>query len=669
MSPDPAKAQDKVRFGEDFEVDLRAYKLRGGGHTLKLERIPMEVLLFLMEQRGQLVTREEIVKKIWGDGVFLDTDNSINGAIRKIRQVLKDNPEHPRFIQTVTGRGYRFIAPIASDDDAKGGQRVERGALQEHADSQADADNSSGAKLTETTQNETPLAVEIPRTHPTARRWLILGGAAALLLASLAGWWLRARVPARAAPPAGRLMLAVLPFQNLTGDPGQEYFSDGLTEEMITQLGNVDPQRMGVIARTSVMHYKNGQVEVGQIGRELGVQYVLEGSVRRESGRVRVTAQLIQIKDQTYLWARQYDRELSGLLSVQDEIAREVADEISLTLGESRHNASSPEAMAAATSSPKVTAAYDLYLKGQYSFNKRTPQSLQQAIQYFEQATEKDPLNARAYAGLADAYALVGGYSLRPQTEFMGKGRAAAVRAVQIDPSLPEAHTALALIVQNYDWDWTSAEREFRRAIELNPNYATAHHWYAEHLMWRGRFDEALRESERARQLDPLSVIIAADNGVILYCSRQYDRSIEKFRAAREMEPGFPRAESIIAPYVEKGMFAEALADLEAERSRLDLRTYWASKAYINGKAGRRAEARRALMTFQRLTGNQPVDAGLSVWAYLGTGDNDEVFAWLEKGYTEHSNMLIALKAYPFYDPLRGDPRFQNLLRRVGLSE
>jgi Tfp pilus assembly protein PilF len=437
---------------------------------------------------------------------------------------------------------------------------------------------------------------------------------------------------------------------------------------MIAQLGNVDPQRMGVIARTSVMHYKNGQVQVGQIGRELGVQYLLEGSVRREAERVRVTAQLIQIKDQTHLWARQYDRELSGLLSVQDEIAREVADEISLTLGESKRNAASPEAMAAPASSPDAMAAYDLYLKGQYSFNKRTPQSLQQAIQYFGQAAEKDPRNARAYAGLADAYALAGGYSLRPQIEFMDKARAAAVRAVEIDPSLAEAHTALALVVQNYDWDWSTAEREYRRAIELNPNYATAHHWYAEHLMWRGRFEEALRESERARRLDPLSVIIAADNAVILYCSRQYDRAIEKFRAAREMEPGFPRAEMIIAPYAEKGMFTEALADLEAERSKLDLRTYWVLEAYINGRAGRRAEAQRALRTFQRLTRNKAADADLFVWAYLGTGDKEKVFAWLENGYAQHSKALIALKAYPLYDPLRGDPRYQDLLRRLGLD-
>jgi TolB-like protein/DNA-binding winged helix-turn-helix (wHTH) protein/Tfp pilus assembly protein PilF len=659
VSADPGKVQDKLRFGEDFEVDLRAYKLRGRGHTLKLERIPMEVLLFLMEQRGQLVTREEIVKKIWGDGVFLDTDNSINGAIRKIRQVLKDDPEHPLFIQTVTGRGYRFIAPIVSDDTS--------GAALQQADSQANADNPSAAKFTETRQSETPPAVQSLQMHPTARRWLILGSTAALLLASLAGWWLRARGSAKAAP-AGRLMLAVLPFQNLTGDPGQEYFSDGLTEEMIAQLGNVDPQRMGVIARTSVMHYKNGQVQVGQIGRELGVQYLLEGSVRREAERVRVTAQLIQIKDQTHLWARQYDRELSGLLSVQDEIAREVADEISLTLGESKRNAASPETMAAPASSPNAMAAYDLYLKGQYSFNKRTQQSLQQAIQYFGQAAEKDPRNARAYAGLADAYALAGGYSLRPQIEFMDKARAAAVRAVEIDPSLAEAHTALALVVQTYDWDWSTAEREYRRAIELNPNYATAHHWYAEHLMWRGRFEEALRESERARRLDPLSVIIAADNAVILYCSRQYDRAIEKFRAAREMEPGFPRAEMIVTPYAEKGMFTEALADLEAERSRLDLRTYWVLEAYINGRAGRRAEAKRALRTFQRLTRNQAVDADLFVWAYLGTGDKEKVFAWLEKGYAQHSKALIGLKAYPLYDPLRGDPRFQDLLRRLGLD-
>jgi tetratricopeptide (TPR) repeat protein len=187
--------------------------------------------------------------------------------------------------------------------------------------------------------------------------------------------------------------------------------------------------------------------------------------------------------------------------------------------------------------------------------------------------------------------------------------------------------------------------------------------------MWRGRFDEALRESERARQLDPLSVIIATDNGVILYSSRQYDRSIEKFRTAREMEPSFPRAQFIVAPYAEKGMFAEALADLEAERSRMDLRTYWVLEAYINGRAGRRAEAQRALRTFQRLTRNQPVDAYLFVWAYLGTGDNDKVFAWLEKGYAQHSNALIALKAYPYYDPLRGDPGFQDLLLRVGLAD
>lgn len=277
-------------------------------------------------------------------------------------------------------------------------------------------------------------------------------------------------------------MLAVLPFQNLTGDPAQEYFSDGLTEEIISQLGRIDPHSVGVIARTSVMHYKNSQAPLDQIGRELGVQYVIEGSVRREANDMRVTAQLIPTKAQTPIWGRQYDREPKGVLALQGEIAQEIAAEIQLTLGDHKSAAASNPAI-----SPQNFEAYDRYLKGQYFLNKRTAPDLKQAIVYFEQATAKDENYARAYAGLADSYALMGGYAGRPPSEFMPKARAAALRALQIDDTLPEAHTALALIVESYDWDWQTAEKEFRRAIELNPNYATAHQWYAEHLMWRGR--------------------------------------------------------------------------------------------------------------------------------------------------------------------------------------
>jgi TolB-like protein/Flp pilus assembly protein TadD len=460
-------------------------------------------------------------------------------------------------------------------------------------------------------------------------------------------------------------MMAVLPFQNLTGDASQDYFSDGLTEEMIAQLGNVDPDHLGVIARTSVMHYKNTQESLDQIGRELGVQYVLEGSVRRDSNKVRITTQLIQMKDQSHVWAREYDRDVVHLLSLQGEIAKEVTVEIHRTLGRAW-----TEPASQTSSAPKSYEAYDFYLKGQYFFNQRNAAGFEKAIDFFQQATTKDPNYARAYAGLADCYALIGGYSERPQTDFMPKARAAATRAVELDGNLAEAHTALALIVQNYDWDWQTAEREFRRAIELNPNYATAHHWYAEHLTWLGRFDEALRENERARQLDPLSLIIAADNGATLYYSRQYDRAIAQFRTVREMDPNFSRAGVIRLAYEQKGLFVNALEELEKwRRAYGDQPWTWSELAYVYGRSGQQAQAEHALQKLLQLDQRQPVDPAAIVWAYVGIGNKDQAFAWMEKAYSQHSNTLTTLKVEPRFDPLRSDPRFQDLLRRVGLAQ
>ena len=272
---------------------------------------------------------------------------------------------------------------------------------------------------------------------------------------------------------------------------------------------------------------------------------------------MRVAAQLVETKGQTQIWAQAYDRELSDVLALQAEIAQQVANEIDQTLGGQKQVPTN-----SLNSSPQAYEAYELYLRGQYFFNKRSNEGFEQAIHYFQQAIEKDPKYARAYAGLADSYALIGGYSGRPQTEFLPKARAAAMRALEIDESLPEAHTAFALIVQNYDWDWQTSEKEFRRSIELNPNYATAHHWYAEHLMWLGRFDEALRESEIARELDPLSLIVSADRGAILYYSRQYDRAITQFRSVREMDPSFPRTALIERAYERNGQLSEALTDV-----------------------------------------------------------------------------------------------------------
>ena len=640
MASEPEASQKTIKVAEGFELDTAAYELRRSGHVVKLERLPMEILRFLIEQRGQVVTREEIADRIWGKNVHVDTDNSINGAIRKIRRVLRDDPDSPRFIQTIMGRGYRFIAAVDTS-----------------------APEPSPDPLLPAISDE-PESIPLAEVSKSGlRRWSVLLAAAVFLIAVAAAGFLR--FSPRVRPASGRLMLAVLPFENLTGDAAQDYFSDGMTEEMISQLGNLDAAHLGVIARTSVMHYKHSQEPLDQIGRELGVQYVLEGSIRRDSDKVRITAQLIQLSDQTHLWARQYDRDLSHLLALQGEIAHEVSEEIQIALWDRKPvTPLSPPALF-----PQNYEAYDLYLKGQYFWNKRTIEGFERAIDYYQQAIAKDPNYARAYAGLADSYALIASYSAASPSEYMPKARAAALRALELDKDLPEAHTALALIVQNYDYDWQTAGREFQRAIELNPNYATAHHWYAEHLMWRGRFDEALRESERARQLDPLSLIIATDNGAILLYSRQYDRALEKLHAVHELDPSFPRVDGLtVRVYEEKGTFPDALAELEKSRP---LYNSWACSelAYIYGRTGQPAQAALALARMEQINRGQPVDPVVFVEPYIGMDKKDEAFLWLNKAYAQHSNALTGLKVDPLYDPLRSDPRFQDLLRRVGLSQ
>ncbi len=619
MAPDPLPIPQSMRFGEDLELDRPAYELRRSGRALKLERIPLDILFLLAERPGQLVTREEIAERIWGRGAHLDVDNSINGAVRKIRQVLKEDPEQPRFIQTVTGRGYRFVAPVPD------------------------------------------LPAAPAPTPPRSYRKAWLAGALVLPLLVGALLWFRDRSQAGR---SGRVMLAVLPFQNLTGDESQEYFSDGLTEEMITQLGNRYPARLGVIARASVMHFEQTRKPPERIGRELGVQYLLLGSVRRDAGAVRVTAQLIRTRDHAQLWARQYDRQLSGLLTLQDEIAREITDAIESSLGDR-----APASKVASTGRPPAPDAYDLYLRGQYFFNRRTDADLRTAAGYFEQATRTDSTFARAWAALAAADVLGAVYSVRPPQELVARARTAALKALALNPSLAEAHTALALIVQNHDWDWQGAGREFRQAIDLNPNYATAHHWYAEHLMWRGRFDEALQESERARRLDPLSLIIAADNGAILYFARRYDRAIDRLRSVRAVDPMMSRTQLLVAVYAEAGMFDQSLAEEERWRPIVPAAVHWATLAYVYGRAGRTGEARHNIEELLVASKREPVQARVFAWSYAGVRDTEQTVAWLEKACAEHSAEMVSLRVNPGYDFLRGDPRFQRLLDRVGLGE
>jgi TolB-like protein/Flp pilus assembly protein TadD len=540
--------------------------------------------------------------------------------------------------------GYRFIAPV--QEDTGNAQSVPQSQL-------VAVGSGSTAEAKETRQH----------------LWPALLGISAVLIAVTAGYFVLSGAHDRPKVPGGRLTVAVLPFENLTGDAAQEYLSDGLTEEMIGQIGRLDPEHLGVIARTSVMHYKRGQVQLDQIGRELGVQYVLEGSLRRDAGKVRITAQLVQMKDQTPVWSREYDREPSSLLALQGEIAQEIADEIQLTLGRGHKFPASDRKLAAAPSSYE---AYDLYLKGRYFWNKRTKEGFQQAAEYFQKSIDKDLNYARAYAGLADTFALMSSWSYAPQIEFMPKARAAALRALQLDDGLAEAHTSLALIAENYDYDWRTAEREFRRAIELDPQYATAHQWYAECLSFQGRYADALAESERARQLDPLSLIIATDHGAILYFARQYDRAIDQFNAVLAMEPSFSRAQFLLRwAYVANGMFAEALAPAEAGIwHHSDGTPLWEVLAYIHARSGRQAQARSEMAKWEQLSRKHPRPlTDVVLMAYVAMDEKDKALALLAEAYQNHSISLTTLKVEPAFDPLRGEPRFQDLLRRIGLAK
>jgi TolB-like protein/DNA-binding winged helix-turn-helix (wHTH) protein len=648
---EPARIQDSLKFGDDFELDYAAGQLRRSGRILKVERIPMEVLLFLVQHRGEQVTREQLVEKIWGKDVYLDTDNSINGAIRKIRQVLKDDPEQPRFIQTITGKGYRFIAPVSSPVVAPvTGPDTEPEAVAAVAQSSVREDSAAWF-----------------------RRRRVLGiSILATAIVLIAGWgvyrqWFEFQV--RPFRSGGRVMLAVLPFDNFTGDAGQEYFSDGLTEEMISQLGDLDPAHLGVIARTSVMHYKHSQESIPQIGKDLGVQYVIEGSVRRDSERVRITAQLIQVKDQSHLWAREYDRELGHLLELQAEIAREVANEIEFSLSGRRPIEAARETAAPAPE-PKSYEAYDLYLKGRYFWNKRTEEGFRQAADYFQQAIDKDPNYGRAYAGLADTFTLMSAWYVGPQSELMPKARTAALRALELDESLAEAHASLALIKENYDYDWPGSEKEFRRAIQLGPQYATAHQWYAESLSWQGRFEEAFAESEQARLLDPLSLIIAVDYASILYNSRQYESALKQCRSVLELDPNFRHARGLMIPsYSQLGRYDEALDEINRWAAGDQGPWAWAARAAVYSRLGRAEEARREVVKIEQLSGSRPDRTPTLLIAYSGTGQKERVIELLQRASSEHSNAVVQIKVDPMYDPIRNDPRFKDLLRRVGLEQ
>lgn len=514
--------------------------------------------------------------------------------------------------------------------------------------------------------NERRVHLDEPeRAAPRGWDWrkTVLAGTLLLVVLGGSGYLLQQRARIHARLRNGRIMLAVLPFEDLSGDSQQEYFSDGLTEEMIALLGNLNPRQMAVIARSSSMRYKHTNKGAGQIGRELGVDYLLEGSVRRDGGRVRVTAELIQLSDETHLWAHSYERDQYDILALQSEVARAIAREIQVKL-------TSTEQTRLAGARATEPEAHEAYLKGLYFWNKYTEEGMRESMRYFQQAIQKDRRYAEAYTGLSACYEILGNFSALPPDEAYPQAKAASSKALEIDDTLSEAHTQLGYAVMFYDHDWSRAEGEFERALELNPSSANGHRGLAQYFLSSGRADEALAEIRRARDLDPVSLNINFDQGWYLYFARKPDEAIVQLRKTLEMDPNFLVAHYAMAgAYEEKGEFDQAIAEYEftIAQSR-DSTSRLGSLGHAYAVAGRTEEARQVLIRMKEVSTHRYLSPYHTALVYAGLGEKDEAFAWLEKAYKDHFWMLAFLKVDPRLDGLRSDPHFQDLLRRVGLT-
>jgi TolB-like protein/DNA-binding winged helix-turn-helix (wHTH) protein/Flp pilus assembly protein TadD len=636
MAARPFEGKESIPLADGYELDLRPRRLRRGGRTQKLERIPLELLFLLVEHNGEIVSREQIVSRIWGEGVFLDTDNSIRGAVRKLRQVLKDNAESPRFIQTVTGQGYRFIAPVIEAP-------VVDAPVTDAADPVALQDNG-----------------KVRPWRPSAALGALALVCIAVVVVTLIAVYAKRR-PSEPATASGKTVLAILPFENLSRDPDQEFFSDGLTEEMIAQTGKLNRARLAVVARSSVAKYKGSTLSAKEIARDLNADYLLQGSVRHLADRVRITVQLIHAQNQTDVWTEVYDRQLTDVLAVQESVVRSIASQI--------HIALAGEEEALLTGSRRVRPeAYVAYLKGRYYWNKRTRAAIEKAETYFQDAIRIDPAYGAAYSGLADCNSGLTWHGFRAPADALPKAYAAARKAIEINPQSAEAHASLGLML-SHGWEWAGAEAEFRRALELDPQYPNTHHWYGDYLSIHGRHEQALSEARRALELDPLNLMISTWVGLRLYLAHNYSAAIEQNRDSVELDPNFAAAHLLLGQgYVQAGTYGEGINQLrQAATLSGDSPIYTAQVAVALGAAGRRHEAleiANALRTSSRQRYVSPY--GLAqIYAVLQNGG--ETFRWLEAAYDDRAVWMAYLAVDPVFDRYRSDQRFQELLRRVGL--
>jgi TolB-like protein/DNA-binding winged helix-turn-helix (wHTH) protein/Tfp pilus assembly protein PilF len=653
---EPLRPTSVVRFGT-YEVSLQSGEVRKAGLRIKVQQQPMKLLETLLERPGEVVTREELRSRVWPNESFGDFDQALNIAIGKLRSALGDSAENPRFIETLPKRGYRFIADVSVVD---ADTRPKRPGPSDGDLPASEAESpvrkaDSGHRVQDAGLTLAPVA-------PKRRLWSksrVLVALALVIIVSLpilAIWLFRWREPA----PTGIRSLAVLPLENLSGDAAQTYFADGMTDELITDLAQISALR--VISRTSVMVYKGARKPLPQIARELNVDAVVEGTVLRSGDQVRITAQLIDASTDKHLWSQSYEGELRDTLALQKRVAGAIADQI-------RINLTPQEQVALKTVRVVNPIAYESYLKGRYFWNKRTAEGLKVGLAYFNQSIEEDPKYAPAYSGLADTYALLGDwqYAVMTPKEAFPKAKEAAVKALELDGALGEAHNSLAFVLDGFDWDLDAGGKEFQRAIELNPGYATAHHWYAWHLSLLGRFDEAIAEMRKAENLDPLSLIINADLAELLGLAHSYDESIRQSRKTIEMDPNFALAHNHLAQaYLQKHMYDEAVAEQQkAVKLSGDSPTCIANLARAYVESGRRSEAVKLLDNLKKRSRPGYSNAAEIAMIYASLGNADQAMTWLEKGYEERFNPGVLLR--PGFDPLRSDSRFQNLLHRVGL--
>lgn len=628
-----AKSHEHVVFGE-YALNCRTGELRRNGTALKLQPQPAKVLSILVSRAGEVVTREELTEQVWGADTYVDFEHGLNFAIRKIRSVLEDDPETPRFIETIPKRGYRFIAALV------------RLAPAEHTKSPVVA----------------PAEGVLPQTSNP-----ILYVTAAVALAVMVGLsWVYLRNSLSKKASVGQIQsLAVIPLRNLSNDPSQEYFSDGMTDELITDLAKAGGLR--VISHTSVERYKGTKLSLPEIARELGgVDAIVEGTILRSGARVRITAQLIDARSDQHLWADSYERDVRDVLALQNDVARDVAREVAIKLSPSQQE----HLWTARRVAPE---AHEAYLKGIFDASKLTLEGIQSGIGHFDEAIKVDSEYAPAYAGKAEAYGWAAGFELMPAGEILPKARISANRALELDDTLSQAHHSLAWVNYALDWDFAAAETQFRRAIELNANDVTAHLWYGMFLSQRGRITESLGEMKRAQDLDPLSLMVNGLGATPLLESGQYDAALEQINRVLLMDPsnGLGRW-MLLTAYERKGDLTKAIDEREKQAvlfggqsaENAAKQTATLRKAYAT--SGSKGYWQTLLAPMEPdLAKGIPDPYGAAV-VLARAGEKARALAALEKSIAARSTeLLYSLNGEPAFDSMRDDPRFQDLLRRI----